>query len=248
MGDQRRHWDELGRLDPYWAVLSDPAKRYGRWDVAEFLATGRSEIEEALHIAQQWKLPRHRGQALDFGCGVGRLSRALAEHFEHVTGVDVSTAMVERARLLNADVPSCDFHVLDRRGLSVFEGGSIDFAYSRITFQHIVKAGEADRHLRELVRVLSSGGLLVIQVPALLPWRRRVQWRPRLYSVLRGAGLSEEWLYRRAHLHPIRMRAIPEASVVATLVGAGASILDIERVTLPETGMQDRTYWVTKAR
>ena len=46
-------------------------------------------------------LPRARALALDFGCGAGRLSRALAAHFEHVVGVDVSASMIETARALN---------------------------------------------------------------------------------------------------------------------------------------------------
>jgi hypothetical protein len=35
-----RDWTRLGEADP----LRDPARRGGRWDVQEFLATGRAEI------------------------------------------------------------------------------------------------------------------------------------------------------------------------------------------------------------
>ena len=44
-----------------------------------------------------------RGRALDFGCGAGRLTRALAARFESVVGVDVADAMLDKARALNAD-------------------------------------------------------------------------------------------------------------------------------------------------
>ena len=40
----RRHWDEFGRTDPLWAILTAPDKKGNRWSVDEFLATGREEI------------------------------------------------------------------------------------------------------------------------------------------------------------------------------------------------------------
>ena len=52
MSQQRRDWDEIGRLDALWAILSDPAKRHGRWDVDEFFATGRREIDTMLETAR----------------------------------------------------------------------------------------------------------------------------------------------------------------------------------------------------
>lgn len=42
--------------------------------------------------------PRERGVALDFGCGVGRLTRALAAFFDRATGVDISSSMIEEAK------------------------------------------------------------------------------------------------------------------------------------------------------
>jgi SAM-dependent methyltransferase len=44
------------------------------------------------------RLAPERGQALDLGCGPGKLARALAPHFELVTGVDPSAAMLRVAQ------------------------------------------------------------------------------------------------------------------------------------------------------
>ena len=41
-------WESLGRVDPLWAVLTDPARRGRRWDEAAFLATGRDEVTAIL--------------------------------------------------------------------------------------------------------------------------------------------------------------------------------------------------------
>lgn len=248
MSRQRRDWDEIGRLDGLWAILSDPAKRHGGWDVDEFLATGRREIDAALETAQRWDLPVGRQRALDFGCGVGRLTRALSAHFGSATGVDISEVMVSRARALHADRPACTFEILDDGGLTAFPDRSFDCVYSRIVLQHIPDRSATEAYLREFVRLLTGGGLLVFQLPASLPLRRRLQVRPRLYARLRSMRIPERLLYQQFGLHPIRMRSVPEADVVHLLTTAGATLLDIERTEMGDTGIQDRTYWATRSR
>ena len=248
MSHQRRDWDEIGRLDALWAILSDPAKRHGGWDVDEFLATGRREIDAVLETAQSWDLPERRGRALDFGCGVGRLTRAMSSDFASVRGVDISGEMVRRALAINADVPACAFEVLGEDGLTALPDRYFDFIYSRIVLQHIPDRRVTEGHLREFVRLLADGGLLVFQLPSFIPPRRRLQVRPTLYATLRFLRVPEEILYRRLGLHPIRMRSIPEADVVRLLTAAGATVLDIERTEMGDTGMQDRTYWATRSR
>lgn len=235
-------------MDALWAILSDPTRRYGRWDIDEFLATGRREIDGLLESGARWGLPEGRHQALDFGCGVGRLTRALAAHFEGTTGVDISEVMVTSARTLHTDVPACSFLVLDATGLAVFPDRSFDCIYSRIVLQHIPDRRITEGNLREFVRLLADGGLLVFQLPASIPLRRRLQNRPALYSGLRSLRVPEGFLYRRLGLHPIRMRSIPEADVVQLLTTAGASILEIERSVQGDTGIEDRNYWVTRSR
>ncbi|MES2209883.1 MAG: class I SAM-dependent methyltransferase [Chloroflexota bacterium] len=243
----RRDWDEIGRLDALWAILSDPTKRYGRWDVDEFLATGRLEIDALLETARRWRLPERRHRSLDFGCGVGRLTRALSAHFESATGVDISEVMVERARELNADLPACSFHVLAATGLAEFPDQTFDCIYSRIVLQHIPDPRVTEDNIRAFVRLLAVGGLLVFQLPARIPRRRRIQARPTLYALFRSFRIPEGFLYERLGLHPIRMRSIPESDVLRLLTAAGASVLDIER-SVGDTGIEDRTYWVTRSR
>lgn len=169
LGRVRRRWEAFGAEDPLWAVLADPAKRGGRWDVDEFFATGEIEIEAALQRLAKLGLQPHRGVALDFGCGVGRLTRALAHQFERAIGVDVSQSMVAEARRLNPDLtfvynPSPDLAVVDT--------GSIDFLYSRLVLQHIPPL-LTHGYIREFGRVIAAGGVAMFQVPTI---RRRRSW------------------------------------------------------------------------
>ena len=45
---QRRDWDELAELDPYWAICTTPGKRFGAWEADEFFATGEREVAAVL--------------------------------------------------------------------------------------------------------------------------------------------------------------------------------------------------------
>jgi hypothetical protein len=45
---QRSQWDRLGRSDPLWAILTQPARQYGGWAVEEFFATGERGISEVM--------------------------------------------------------------------------------------------------------------------------------------------------------------------------------------------------------
>src|SRR5215207_11660461 len=103
MTRERQDWDELSELDPYWAILSDRSRRFGRWDLDEFFASGIAEVTQVLRTGRRHGLPAKRRDALDFGCGAGRLTRALAAEFENCLGLDISQQMIDEARRVNAD-------------------------------------------------------------------------------------------------------------------------------------------------
>ena len=86
----RRHWDEFGKRDPLWAILTAPDKKGNRWSIDEFLATGRDQITALIGYLDSRGLAARRRRALDFGCGAGRLTHALADHFDQVIGVDIA--------------------------------------------------------------------------------------------------------------------------------------------------------------
>src|SRR5512143_3623349 len=94
----QRYWDRQAHADPMWAILTHPAKTQGRWDAGELFATGTHEVNLFMQRAHGWGVPAERRTALDFGCGIGRLSQALARHFDQVYGIDISPKMIELAR------------------------------------------------------------------------------------------------------------------------------------------------------
>jgi SAM-dependent methyltransferase len=165
----KRHWDSLGSSDPLWAVLTQDEFK-GGGDLDKFLATGVAEIDSAMDLLRGLGLGGTAGRtrALDFGCGVGRCTLALKEHYASVVGVDIAPSMIERARQLSDNVPGIEYIVNARRDLRFLDDESFDLAYSNIVLQHMEPL-YSTRYLQELIRVTRKGGALVFQLPSRTP-------------------------------------------------------------------------------
>ena len=171
-------WEQHGRRNPMGFVLPAPGGRHERWEEDAFLATGRRSIQTILnHLAIYYHLPE-RSVALDFGCGPGRLSQALAEHFAQVYGVDVAPSMLAAARAINRHGGRCRYLLNQSDDLRMFGDGSVDFVVADIVLQHLRPAC-ALGYVREMLRVLGKGGILVFFLPG-----RRIKrgWAPFLIS------------------------------------------------------------------
>jgi cyclopropane fatty-acyl-phospholipid synthase-like methyltransferase len=94
------HWQQWGKFDPYRAALFH--EKYRRAclgdNVQEFFQTGEEYIDSLTRKLAMLYPGMRLGTAVDFGCGVGRLSIPLARRFETVIGVDVSPAMLNESR------------------------------------------------------------------------------------------------------------------------------------------------------
>lgn len=246
----RRDWEALGALDPLYAILGAGEARHGRWDLDEFFATGERDVARLLTTGRRLGLPRERHASLEFGCGVGRLTRALAPHFDRCVGVDVSQTMIDGAAAMNAEAVNCQWVHNTAGDLSILGDERFDLVLSHLVLQHVPTKDAILGYVGELARVLAPGGLLAIQLPASMPLRRRVQPRRRLYGALRGAGLPDVILYRRLGLNPIRMNWVPRARVLDRLTSDGASVVGVEHGWLGDritaAGEVNLTYLATR--
>ena len=103
-------------------------------------------------------------EALDLGCGIGRLSAALAPHLGSVTGGDISPRMIERARERCRAVPNVRLTLGSGHDLAAFSATSFDLVLAVDVFPYLVQSALelAERHVGEAARVLRSRGDLVI--------------------------------------------------------------------------------------
>jgi SAM-dependent methyltransferase len=237
----RADWTRLGAEDPLWAVHVAPDKRGGRWEVEEFLALGRQDVDRARGILTGLGLPTTWDRVLDFGCGAGRLSQALAEHADEVVGLDVSPPMLETARALDRSDGRCSFVLGEDPDLRPFPDGSFDLVYTERVLQHLPRP-VLENYLAEFVRVLRPGGV------AYLHCTTRPMWTPRGMAWRFAPGPLVRWAQRRllGYPAPMRMTGMTEERVAAVLGAAGAEVLAGVAVDEPETHWQARRYVVRK--
>ncbi len=134
-------WEEWGRHDPYFGVITDP--RYRRSCITEdlkrdFFESGTLYSQNLLATIRKHVDPEFKPiSVLEFGCGVGRLLLPFAAIAETVVGVDVSPSMLLEAKR------NCDERQL--RNVTLLAGddelstltGQFDLIHSYIVFQHI---------------------------------------------------------------------------------------------------------------
>lgn len=219
----KRTYEKLGRDDPLYAVLSDKSLRHGKWDPAEFFRTGEREIQGVLEYVDRLGLTLGRRRALDFGCAVGRLSQALAEHFEQVVGVDIAESMIEKAREFNRHGDRVSYRVNSVDNLEILDSNSFDFVYTNITLQHVPPEA-AGNYIREFFRLLRPGGVAIFQVPSGKQYEAR-SLRARLYN-LRRRHLRHVWKFVR-RMPPVEIHYIPRTQVERIIDESGARLVDV---------------------
>jgi SAM-dependent methyltransferase len=152
--DSERYWDERARENPLYFV--DNQLDYDNPDVEAFWRGGEEVLDHL--FGSVGFAPRAEDVVVDIGCGVGRLTRALAARTSHVYGVDVSGEMLSLARRYNAELDNVEWLHGDGLGLAVLRDRSTDGCFSHVVFQHIPDPEVTLEYVREMARVLRPGG------------------------------------------------------------------------------------------
>ena len=214
----RQTWETWAAGDPLFAILSDPTKLGGKWDIDEFMAH-TPELDAVFETIEKHGLLKGRGRALDFGCGVGRMTQALADRFESVVGIDISEAMIDKARVLNRHGDRCQYVVGD---LSRLAGQSFDLIFSIYVIQHIPQSMQRGV-LASLAGLLAPTGLLACQVSPPITGLRR--YRTRLVP----RWLKERRFKRRFGGAPlIEMNPLSRNDVAGAVAPASIKLVDGE--------------------
>jgi ubiquinone/menaquinone biosynthesis C-methylase UbiE len=163
-----KHWDAFGRINPMGAILTEnrlavPWDR--QWDAKAFFETGVREIDHVMEYAATLPVNFARQRALDFGCGIGRLTQGLAAHFSEIHGVDIAPSMIKAASQFNCYGERCHYHLNPASDLRLFPDDHFGFIYSNIVLQHM-EPRYSQKYIQEFIRVLVRGGLLVFQLPS----------------------------------------------------------------------------------
>ncbi len=140
------------RGETYWSRF---ARTYD--ESAEFVV-GRSLRRE---IARRLGQERELGEVIEFGCGTGYFTQAIASNATRVLATDLSDEMLEAARLRLAGFANVAIGAADCELLVPFPAGSFDTVLMANVL-HVI--GDPRAALRESRRLLRHGGLLLVIV------------------------------------------------------------------------------------
>jgi SAM-dependent methyltransferase len=216
----QRFWDERAREDPWYFV--DNRVPYGEADLDAFWAGGRRDLDRILEDLGVAVAPGDT--VVDVGCGVGRLTRALAGRAARVRALDVSGEMLALAREHNSHLDNVEWLQGDGESLAPIEDAGAGALVSHVVFQHIPDPRVTLGYVAEMGRVLRPGGWAAFQLstdPAI--HRRRPGAIARRLSRSGPRGQDDAaWLGSAVELDDLRATA-------------EAAALDLQRVLNPGT-------------
>lgn len=213
----QKNWQRMASTDPLWAIATAPQYRGNKWNLNAFFDTGSGDVESALLHVLAVKPDLQMRTALDFGCGVGRLTQALGDRFERVTGVDIAPAMIAKAREFNRHGEGVRYLLNEKPDLSLLPSGAFDFIYSSITLQHM-EPRYSKHYIAEFVRLLNPDGLALFQLPS--PTRRQVV-RDRIPRAI-VYGINR---MRTLRTPMMEMYGVPPEEVFAVVQAAGGLVV-----------------------
>jgi cyclopropane fatty-acyl-phospholipid synthase-like methyltransferase len=164
LAKMKTEWEERARTNARHFIQTEEEN----WQDSDFFRSGQMNVDNEIvpdleHICRGAD-PRAL-RVLEIGCGVGRITRALAHLFGEVHAVDISAEMIHQARVNLADLNNAFVYVNNGADLQVLPSSlDFDFAFSFIVFQHIPSKEVIESYISEVSQRLKPGCLFKFQV------------------------------------------------------------------------------------
>lgn len=237
-GHVEASWRELGEIDPYYSVLTSPQYKGLPSDsvIEKFFESGRAEVKRfQLALERCGKNLDGRPTCLEFGCGLGRVTQALAPLFDSVTAVDISSAHLALAEQHAREngIRGVDWRHLE--SISALEDlPQVDVVYSIIVLQHNPPP-VIDRIVATFARRLKPGGIAYFQVPTY-----RSDYEFRLADYLRD----------QIGVRSMEMHAFPQSRIFRHFAENSATALSVveDGYTGCRPGERSNTFIFERAR
>lgn len=208
-------WEEFGKREPHWSVVV--SERYQQSNIeaneAEFYRTGEQHVAQLFGSLERNHVAYSEFKTcLDYGCGVGRITRHLSERFEKVFAYDISLSHLQCAEdyLKKENVSNVAFTHL-KRVWDIQNLPTVDVAYSMIVLQHNPPPVIAFM-IEALIRSLNPGGIAFFQVP----------------TYRRGYTFSlAEYLREDVARGGMEMHVLPQSKVFEIAQRAGGRVLEV---------------------
>lgn len=156
--EMKLDWDKRAAEDARWYI--NTVRRQQTEE--EFDASGRHEVQsqimDGLALLTGGRDPRQL-RLLEIGCGIGRMTRHLADIFGEVYAVDVSAEMIRQAQARLQGLPNVRLFETSGQDFTLFPDQSFDVIFSAYVFQHVPSAALIRCNLVDAWRVLKPGGV-----------------------------------------------------------------------------------------
>lgn len=229
-----RIFNDLGQKDPYYSVLSDPkymTKNLTDENLDQFYASGHSDVTFLFEAIARCGLEIGSGEALDFGCGVGRVTLPLAKRFAAVTGCDISesnlvvaSGTAEKQGLTNVQFIKSEVDLVHQLGTQRFE-----LIYSIIVLQHMIPP-LMKLYIGQFFRLLKSGGVAFFQLP----------------TGGQGYHFSQNKLQESIQSQTVQIHALPIREVLGIIHAEGCRIVDLLELDCVGPGWDSHIFVVLK--
>jgi ubiquinone/menaquinone biosynthesis C-methylase UbiE len=212
------------RQERYWSRFARSYDRDGEYIV------GRPILQE---IVKRLSEERDLGEAIEFGCGTGYFTRALAGNARHVVATDLSDEMLEVARTQLSEFQNVTIQKADCANTD-FPAESFD-SVLMANLLHVID--DPLSCLQESYRILRSGGLLIA-----------ADFTSYRLNLFRTAKLGLRYL-RRWGLPPRHRRNDPSPEELVRLVeSAGFRVKNVQLVEAESNAVYVRGLKCAKPR
>jgi SAM-dependent methyltransferase len=226
MTSMREFWDERAREDAFYFVdnrikYKDAAEEQRFWEM------GRKDLDLLLGsvdvaLETGWVV-------VEIGCGVGRLTRVIAERVGSVKALDVSSEMLAIARNENPGLANVEWIHGDGVSLAGVGDGVADAVVSHVVFQHIPDPQITLGYIREAGRVLKRGGVAALHVSndrSVHELRASLGERLRALVGLAPKGQAHAaWTGSSVELDDVRAAAADGGMAVEKVIGEGTQYM-----------------------
>lgn len=222
-------WKSIGEREPYASVLADEKYLMSNIveNLAEFRRSGVMGIQQLQQLAQKNGVDIHYGKCLELGCGVGRLTAHLAQHFQEIMGVDISTGNL---RVCEAYLKELGIHHADLKLMKQLTEltalDSFDVFVSFIAIQH--NAPPIQKYILDtLLAKLRPGGVFMFQTIVNAP----------------GYRYTAEENFRYSDGIEYEMHCLPMQHVLQTIAKHRLTLMDVVKDRHGGWGIDSFTFF-----
>ena len=189
----KKEWNERTKMNPLFVIATDHSETE-----EDFWNSGIDECNDILGVNTEryQKIIENKETSnmniLEIGCGIGRILIPMRKFFGNVTGIDISSEMVQLGQKYVSDIPNCNIVENNGTDLAEFSDNSFDFCYSFIVFQHIPEKQIVENYIKEVSRILKVGCLFRFQV------RGTISTKPNEITTWDGVQFTSDEIHKIA--------------------------------------------------